>query len=133
MINNLVLRPVHETQNALCPINRKIRDAKVHYRKKLREHLELLKITVPKYRELLMTALRVGSLNVLMKLSAKLSERFGRGFSVDNLQNMHRFFKYIPYSGIYEKPSRKLDDEQNIDDPIRQKASAKLAFRLVTG
>ena len=63
--------------------------------------------------------------SVLKILSAKLSERFGRGFSVDNLQNMRRFFQVYSVSGIYEKPSRKLDDEQNVDDPIRQKASAE--------
>lgn len=34
--------------------------------------------------------------SVLKMLSAKLSERFGRGFWVDNLQNMRRFFKIIP-------------------------------------
>lgn len=63
--------------------------------------------------------------SVLKMLSANLSERFGRGFSVDNLRNMRRFFQVYSVSGIYEKPSRILDDEQNIDAPIRQKASAK--------
>lgn len=63
--------------------------------------------------------------SVLKMLSAKLSERFGRGFSVDNLQNMRRFFQVYSVSGIFEKPSRKLDDEQNVDNLIRQKASAK--------
>ena len=40
---------------------------------------------------------------VLKDLSQKLSTRFGKGFSVDNLQNMRQF--YASYS-IYETPSR---------------------------
>lgn len=42
---------------------------------------------------------------VLPELSGKLKEKFGRGFSVDNLQNMRQF--YLAYS-IYETPSRKF-------------------------
>jgi len=42
---------------------------------------------------------------VLKDLSAHLTEKFGRGFSVDNLQNMRHF--YLAYS-IYETLSRKL-------------------------
>ncbi|MBC7797432.1 MAG: DUF1016 domain-containing protein [Pyrinomonadaceae bacterium] len=40
---------------------------------------------------------------VLRELSGKLSNEFGKGFSVDNLQNMRQFF--LVY-GKYEKPSR---------------------------
>ena len=42
----------------------------------------------------------------LKNLSQKLTERFGKGFSVDNLQNMRQFFQV--YS-IYETPSRKFN------------------------
>ncbi|MBR4614973.1 MAG: hypothetical protein IKO55_05150, partial [Kiritimatiellae bacterium] len=44
---------------------------------------------------------------LLKDLSRKLTDRFGRGFSVDNLQNMRNL--YIAYSTrkIYETPSRK--------------------------
>ena len=44
----------------------------------------------------------------LATLSRRLTDRFGRGFSVDNLQNMRNF--YIAYSTtkIYESASRKL-------------------------
>jgi len=42
---------------------------------------------------------------VLKELSTKLTEQFGKGFSVDNLQNMRQFYQV--YS-IYETPSRKL-------------------------
>ena len=41
---------------------------------------------------------------ILKELSEKLSKEFGRGFSVDNLENMRRF--YLAYS-IPEKTSRK--------------------------
>ena len=46
--------------------------------------------------------------SVLKELSKNLTNRFGRGFSVDNLENMRRF--YITYSNevISETPSRKL-------------------------
>ena len=43
--------------------------------------------------------------HVLKDLSKKLTEKFGKGFSVDNLQNMRQF--YLSYS-IYETDSRKF-------------------------
>jgi predicted nuclease of restriction endonuclease-like (RecB) superfamily len=52
---------------------------------------------------------------VLKTLSLKLTERFGKGFSVDNLQNMRRFFQVYSDRLIYEKPSRKL---QNVNNEI---------------
>ncbi|MBQ7189548.1 MAG: DUF1016 family protein [Kiritimatiellae bacterium] len=49
---------------------------------------------------------------VLMELSSQLTSRFGRGFSVDNLQNMRTF--YLVYSAIEisEIPSRKSSIEK---------------------
>jgi len=44
---------------------------------------------------------------VLKDLSTRLTAKFGKGFSVDNLQNMRRF--YSVYS-IYETPSSKLNN-----------------------
>lgn len=48
----------------------------------------------------------------LQELSKKLTAQLGKGFSVDNLQNMRNF--YIAYSPteIYEKPSRKLTERK---------------------
>ncbi len=43
--------------------------------------------------------------NVLKNLAQRLTEHFGKGFSVDNLQNMRQF--YLTYS-IYETASRKF-------------------------
>lgn len=43
---------------------------------------------------------------VLKNLSEKLTKKFGKGFSVDNLQNMRSF--YLTYS-IYETPSSKFN------------------------
>ncbi len=53
--------------------------------------------------------------SVLKDLSIRLIERFGKGFSVDNLQNMRQF--YLAYS-IYETPSRKLQSNENQSDLI---------------
>ncbi len=44
---------------------------------------------------------------VLIELSARLSSRFGRGFSVDNLQNMRSFYLVYSKNEIYETPSSK--------------------------
>ena len=47
--------------------------------------------------------------SVLKDLSIRLAEKFGKGFSVDNLQNMRQF--YLTYSN-YETPSRILQNKQ---------------------
>lgn len=47
---------------------------------------------------------------VLKDLSKRLTDKFKRGFSVDNLQNMRRF--YLVYSK-YERPSRIFEDTEN--------------------
>lgn len=51
---------------------------------------------------------------LLEKLSTDLTTQFGRGFSVDNLENMRLF--YIHYNEISETPSRKLKDANIIPD-----------------
>lgn len=49
---------------------------------------------------------------VLIALSELLNAKFGKGFSVDNLENMRRF--YLTYhSEISETPSRKLEDQKS--------------------
>jgi predicted nuclease of restriction endonuclease-like (RecB) superfamily len=47
---------------------------------------------------------------LLKGLSEKLTKEFGKGFSVDNLENMRKF--YLTYS-ISETASRKLDSEKS--------------------
>jgi len=59
---------------------------------------------------------------VLKDLSVRLTEKFGKGFSVDNLQNMRRF--YTVYS-IYETPSSKLKNDENQSTSIRQTPSSE--------
>lgn len=50
--------------------------------------------------------------SVLNELSKRLNAKFGRGFSVDNLENMRRF--YLTYrEAISETASRKLKDEKS--------------------
>lgn len=48
---------------------------------------------------------------LIARLSADLTARFGRGFSADNLENMRRFFLAYPRSVISETLSRKLGNE----------------------
>lgn len=43
---------------------------------------------------------------LMVRLSADLTARFGRGFSPDNLENMRRFFLAYPRTAISETPSR---------------------------
>ena len=55
--------------------------------------------------------------NILTTLSQQLKKQFGKGFSVDNLENMRKF--YLTYS-ISENRSRKLQSIDNnlIDIPV---------------
>ena len=49
---------------------------------------------------------------LLKELSRRLTARFGKGFSVDNLENMRRF--YLTYSNTFsETLSRKFDSEKS--------------------
>ena len=52
---------------------------------------------------------------ILKELSTILTERFGKGFSVDNLENMRRL--YVTY-GKYETPSR-ISGKANSETPSR--------------
>src|SRR3546814_21015129 len=47
---------------------------------------------------------------LMARLSADLTARFGRGFSPDNLENMRRFFAAYPLEAISETLSRKSGD-----------------------
>lgn len=60
---------------------------------------------------------------LLIDLSRRLTKRFGRGYSVDNLQNMRKF--YLAYSAIdiYENPSRKSKGRK-YEKPSRKLVSA---------
>jgi len=55
---------------------------------------------------------------ILKGLSERLKDEFGRGFSVDNLENMRRF--YLTYS-ISETVSRKSDEEKSETLPRKTK------------
>ncbi|MCX7011392.1 MAG: DUF1016 N-terminal domain-containing protein [Candidatus Sumerlaeota bacterium] len=56
---------------------------------------------------------------MLARLSADLTLRFGRGFSADNLESMRRFYLAFPSTTISETVSRKSRPQ------IRQTASGK--------
>lgn len=48
---------------------------------------------------------------LLVRLSADLSKRYGRGFGVDNLQRFRAFYLVYPPETLYATLSRKLPDE----------------------
>jgi len=50
---------------------------------------------------------------LLQRLSTDLTSRFGRGFSVDNLELMRRFYSAYPRSEISETPSRKFPSNKS--------------------
>ncbi|MCP1672334.1 hypothetical protein J2T34_002837 [Kerstersia gyiorum] len=53
---------------------------------------------------------------LMARLSADLTARFGRGFSPDNLENMRRFFAAYPLEAISETLSRKSGDGLPIEN-----------------
>jgi hypothetical protein len=59
---------------------------------------------------------------VLKELSVRLTEKFGKAFSVDNLQNMRRF--YAVYS-IYETLSGKLRNFEGVNEITLNKTSSQ--------
>ena len=63
---------------------------------------------------------------LIARLSADLTIRFGRGFSVDNLEYMRRFFLVYPRSVISEMLSRKSRNEQ----PTGKSETASRKFTL---
>ena len=63
---------------------------------------------------------------ILAKLSQKLNKEFGRGFSVDNLENMRRF--YLTYS-ISETSSRKsINGKSEIVSRISKNVDFQLSW-----
>ena len=67
---------------------------------------------------------------LIARLSADLTARFGRGFSPDNLENMRRFFAAYPRSVISEALSRKSGDglpAEKSETVSRKSALAELA------
>ena len=70
---------------------------------------------------------------LLIELSKRLTRHFGRGYSVDNLQNMRNFYLAYSTTEIYETPSRKSVALKNETPPRPSpggKASALPQFTL---
>lgn len=61
--------------------------------------------------------------SVLKDLSNRLTEKFGKGFSEQNLRNMRQFFQVYTERVIYETPSRILQNNENKQSTIRQTPS----------
>lgn len=57
---------------------------------------------------------------LLKDLSFRLTERFGKGFSEDNLSNMRKFYLAYSFHHISETPSRKFDNDENQQNKIFQ-------------
>ena len=57
---------------------------------------------------------------VLIELSQKLTARFGRGWSVDNLEKMRRFFLLYSHVEISAKPLRKSDGDEKSAKGLRK-------------
>jgi predicted nuclease of restriction endonuclease-like (RecB) superfamily len=56
---------------------------------------------------------------LLEHLSEYLTKKFGKGFSVDNLENMRLFYLAYPQDRISETLSRKLNGQRNSETPSR--------------
>lgn len=67
---------------------------------------------------------------LIERLSADLTEQFGRGFSPDNLEYMRRFFLAYPATAISETLSRISGGEQG--PKISETVSAKLTLAQLT-
>jgi len=63
---------------------------------------------------------------LMERLSTDLTAQFGRGFGVNNLENMRRFFLAYPVSEISQTLSGKLDTE--LPDEKSQTVSGKLSL-----
>lgn len=70
---------------------------------------------------------------LLKKLSADLTGRFGRGFSPDNLENMRRFYMTYKAAKISETASRKLSKKKSETVSRKsQKPSAELTVQAIS-
>jgi len=57
---------------------------------------------------------------LLIKLSEDLTQKYGKGFSVDNLQSMRKFYMTFPGKRIYETPSCKSQKRKTLSDEFVQ-------------
>jgi hypothetical protein len=64
---------------------------------------------------------------VLIDLSQKLTARFGRGWSVDNLEKMRRFFLLYSHVEISANPLRKSDGDEKSAKVLRISSGEDLA------
>lgn len=64
---------------------------------------------------------------ILIDLSQKLTARFGRGWSVDNLEKMRRFFLLYSHVEISANPLRKSDGDEKSANVLRKSDGKDLA------
>ena len=69
---------------------------------------------------------------LLIKLSEDLTQKFGKGFSADNLQLMRKFCMTFPGKQIYETLSRKSTIPQTASGKFQMRRNSDLAAHANT-
>lgn len=68
---------------------------------------------------------------VLKDLAKRLTEKFGKGFSMQNLRNMRQFFQTYSERAIRQMPSGELQSKDNQTNTIQQRPSVESSgFKL---
>lgn len=66
---------------------------------------------------------------LIKRLAEDLMQRFGRGFGAVNLSQMKRFYLLWPSERIFQTPSEKLGDAENMPTTLAEFSLANIASR----
>ena len=67
---------------------------------------------------------------LIKRLAEDLTQRFGRGFGAVNLSQMRRFYLLWPSERIFQIPSEKLGDTENMPETSAESSLASIASRF---
>lgn len=67
---------------------------------------------------------------LIKRLAEDLTQRFGRGFGAVNLSQMRRFYLLWPPERIFQIPSEKLGDTENMPETSAESSLASIASRF---
>ena len=67
---------------------------------------------------------------LIKRLAEDLTQRFGRGFGAVNLNQMKRFYLLWPSERIFQTPSEKLGDAENMPTTLAESSLANIASRF---
>ncbi len=67
---------------------------------------------------------------LIKRLAEDLTQRFGRGFGAVNLSQMRRFYLLWPSERIFQMPSEKLGDTENMPETSAESSLASIASRF---